>query len=497
MPTAHIDDIVESSASSAGGTAHLDDIVEETPSAPAKQPSAATGILGSAAETIHGFGEFGKGAAKEVSGWGENIADIVTLGLKPLLEKKIPSLGKARTEREQMRVQEPGLQKAGGTTAQVASMLAPIPGLQEIKAGAGAGRLARFGMTALRGGLEMGVKTAVQTGDVSEAAKAGAVAGATGAVIEAAAEPVSKLLKKMALSQYGKLLHPLGRKAKEVGMEEAPGVIESGYKEAVGLTKTGLGEKFAAKTQELGKQIEQEYAALDATSRTKLAPIYDSMDKWYTREAYTPGGLKKEGADALHAVVLDKMKLVNQMGNYMGDAQPSELWSIRKSLDDYVFSNRLTAEESMVAANRVRKALSDSIRGTLNEAYPDLAKLNNSYHRWRTVSELMERNIQSDFGKLQFARNTGVVGRFLMGAAVGGEAEREHGGGGIWGYGGAMALGGLAMQSTAWRSVSAVTKDKIANLLAKGEGEAAANLAARATGVVRGAMRTEPQPAAQ
>ena len=98
------------------------------------------------------------------------------------------------------------------------------------------------------------------------------------------------------------------------------------------------------------------------------------------------------------------------------------------------------------------------------------------------MAELMDRNVTSKLGQVRFARNAGIMGRFLMGAAVGGGTAHERGAG-MWETGGAAVLMGLAFESPAWRSVSAVSKTKMANMIAAGNGEAAANMAARLTGV--------------
>jgi hypothetical protein len=142
------------------------------------------GPLGGVFNSLVDATQYGKGILKEGAKELENIGDISTLGAKPLLERTIPALGKQRKQiEERTQLRTPG-EKTGSKILQGAELLAPVPGLGEIKAGANAGRLARAGVTAAKGALDMGLKTAVQTGDPKEAATAALVGGATAGALE-------------------------------------------------------------------------------------------------------------------------------------------------------------------------------------------------------------------------------------------------------------------------------------------------------------------------
>ena len=371
-------------------------------------------------------------------------------------------------------------QEAGYGAEQVMEFFAPT-GTGEIKAAAGAGRLAKAGYAALRGGIDVGIKTAAQTGSVAEGAKAAVVGGAAGGVVEGAASPLAGLLKKWGVSQYARMVHPLGTKAKEVAVEHIPEVMERGYGAAAAGSTEGLLAKFSGRADQLGKQLEAEYAKLDATTKTNLKPIYDQFGKWVEENAFTKAGTIKDPA-ILEAGIKKMGDLQTALGPYLGTANPSTVWEVRQALDKYVFKNGLTADESVQAGNMVRNSAANSIRAELNSQHPTIAALNNEFHLWRSMAELMDRNVTSKLGQVRFARNAGIMGRFLMGAAVGGGAAQERGAG-MWETAGAATLMGLAFESPAWRSVSAVSKVKMANLIAAGNGEAAAQMAARLTGV--------------
>lgn len=461
---------------------------DKPPAEEKKAPSKDLGVFDrlkdkpTAAAAGPSFGEkalkFGKGAVKEGLGIATNVGNIAGFGIPRALESK-----EQKEFRERITTPKGGAEKAGASAVDVGTMLVPIPGLEEVGAGANLGRLGKLALRAAKSGGEVGAKSLATGASPKEAATTAAIAGPVGAATEATVPYLSGLLKKLSRSQYGKVLHPLGGKAKEVAEDVLPDVVQAG-KSAIGFTKTGLSQKFTERAEEIGQQIAQKYQALDATTRTRIGPIYQDFNDWVLKNAYTKGGALKD--PMLLQAAFEKLDyLQDTLGSVLATARPSEVQEIRQTLDKYIYPNGLTAEESLNAANQVRRALANSIRNQLNKQHPDLKALNNSYHLWARTAELMQRNVRNEIGKLQFARNTGIIGRFLMGAAIGEETSR-HEGAPIWGTATAAALGGLAFESTGWRTVSAVTKAKIADLLMRGEGKAAAALAARATGVLRG-----------
>ena len=381
-------------------------------------------------------------------------------------------------------------QRQGMAAEQFGEYFAPIPGVSGIKAAKGAGPLARAAATAGREALDVGIKSGIQSRSLREGVKSGLIAGPVGAAAEVGVPALGRVLKKAAESQYGRVLHPLGSKAKEAAIEHVPDVLKSGYGGAAAASKEGLLGKFTERYEKIGKELEAEYARLDPIAQTQITPIYEDFASWLNKNAYTATGKVKD--QKLVDAGLEKMKEVQAaLGPLFSSAPPSVVRDVRKALDKYVFKNGLTADESVQAAAEVREAFANSIRGQLNSQHPTIGALDQQYHIWRSVAELQHRNVSNEFGKMNFARNIGLIGRFMMGAAVGG-AEAHAQGAGVMETAGAAALMGLAMESTAWRTVSAVSKNKIADMIAAGNTEAAANMAARLTGVL--ATRTGSKP---
>lgn len=434
-------------------------------------------------------GQYVKGVTDEGIHEAENLVGLIPGIGGPF--KHAAGLDDPKTTEKLFPTPTTGAGRLGKFTTQVGEMLMPIPGLGKVRAAQGAGKLARLGMDALRTGIDVGAKTAAQTGSLKEGAEAGAAGAGVGVAAEAAMSPVGNLLKKFAVAQYGKVLHPLGRNAKEVAMEHIPELLGRG-KDAIGMTQEGLNDKFAGKVEDFGKQIESEYQKLDANTRTKLKPIFDDLAAHIDRNAVTGSGTIKDPA-VLKAGLAKMGYVQDALGPWLGDARPSTVWEVRRTLDKYVFKNGLTADESVAAGKEITEATGNAIRRALNDQHPTVAALNNEFHLWRSVSELMNRNVKNELGKFQFARGFNATARFAAGAAIGGEAAHEKGSG-MWETATAATLMGLAMETTAWRSTSAVTKNKIADLLIAGNGQAAADLAARVTGVGMRLGKSQPAP---
>lgn len=426
--------------------------------------------------------QFGIGAGKDILKQASELGNIASFGSGRYFETE-----EEAKKRKEFYRPKTSAERAGGTTAEIGTMLAPIPGLSEVEVAKSAPLLLRMLVPEGKAALDVGIKTLAQTGSPKEAAEAGIAGGAVGGLTQLAVPGLSRLLNRAAKSQYAKVLHPLGRKAKEVAEEHIPDIVEQGYKGAAAPSLEALAGKFQSQVDTLGKQISDAYQKLDQTQRTRLGPVYDDLAKWVETNAFTPKGAIKD--PQILQAGLERMKyLQDTLGPYIGNASPSEVWNVRQALDKYVYRNKLTADESVAAGKQVTRALGDAIRNQLNKQHPEIGDLNNRFHMWRSAAELMDRNITNELGKLNFARNSGIIGRFLMGAAVGGGTEIAGRRGEInpWETASAAALAGLAFESTGWRTVSAVTKAKIADLLMRGEGKAAAALAARATGVLRG-----------
>lgn len=440
--------------------------------------------------------EFGGGAVKGAEHTALTVADLAQRGAARTVGLQAPSLMDRPDLRAATTPTTPK-EKLGYGAEQFGEFFVPTP-FSKIKAAANASRLTRFGLTTLREALDVGAKTAAQTGDPERAGWAAAVGGLLGGTVEVAAPYIGGLLKDWAQEQYGRFMHPLGRYAKEVAQEQVPRVVEEGYRKAAGVTLKGIAKKFDKRVADLGAQLDQEYRALDQTTRTRLQPIYTDFYNWVKKEAYTKIGTVKD--ETLREKALEKLLEVQRsFRKFARDSEPSVVWEVRKTLDKYVFKNGLTADKSVAAANQVNDAMGNIIRNQLNKQHPSIGVLNNEFHMVRATAELIHRNINNEFGKRQFASRTWALLRGGMGASIFGGAAYHGGAGwasGVWAAAGATALAtlGKVFDTTAWQTVAAVTKNKIGDLLVKGNAEAAANLAARAVGMVASATHTEPPP---
>jgi hypothetical protein len=125
---------------------------------------------------------------------------------------------------------------------------------------------------------------------------------------------------------------------------------------------------------------------------------------------------------------------------------------------------------------KAERVAADAIRAEFAKSSPDLAKLNAEFTFWKGVQDVAEATVAREAGKIRqqiVPRGIGLTAGVLSGETLG-----EKAGFGALGF----ALGGKAVElfgSTGWKTASAVTKNRLAKLVAKGDFEGAALLTSK------------------
>lgn len=173
--------------------------------------------------------------------------------------KEIPGFtdgGPATTVREKLEPQGAG-EKAGAFVEQAAELFLPVPGAAKAKVAAEVvekipmlARAAQAFKTAAISALELGGKTAVQTGgDLPETA-AGAAVGLTA--------PLASMVFKTPLTMMAEKLYASAAKFTTSATEKAAGkgidLVKTGLRERVFLTQGGV-ERVAAKIDDMENQV--------------------------------------------------------------------------------------------------------------------------------------------------------------------------------------------------------------------------------------------------
>ena len=285
-------------------------------------------------------------------------------------------------------------------------------------------------------------------------------------------QPAADMLRESANREYAQVLGATTKGNKLRSERVVPELIDRGV---TSPTLKGLSEKANTAAEVSGQAISDAFDNLPTGSRIPLAPIRVALEK---------------GA-------ADAFTVVNPQTGEMIPMSPEagrgiqNVGSIAKSLEQIAEVDPVTGEQFLSAANarRVRqfydkvtkdaggfegKNLSDksvagahemaadAIREELSREYPDIAKLNREYSFWKDVSRVVDDTLVRKQGQ---ARG---LGSKIAGAA--GAAGGFSSGGLTGAIVGKFALETLdsITRSPAWRTISAVTKDRIADALANG-----------------------------
>ena len=159
-----------------------------------------------------------------------------------------------------------------------------------------------------------------------------------------------------------------------------------------------------------------------------------------------------------------KQELISIAGD---DSAPTRLLrEYRQDLDGIIKKAGkgfgLSLNDSSVLS--ARKTVANSIREQLSKANPEIGKINNEYTFWKRVQDVVGTTIERKTGQ------AGGLGAKMAGAAGAAAGFATHG------LVGAVE-GGIIMKnieklatSTAWNTVSAAAKSKLADALASGQG---------------------------
>lgn len=285
----------------------------------------------------------------------------------------------------------------------------------------------------------------------------GSYAGAelAGAGVKTAAKPLAQLLQKSASAQYLKALAPTTKTNKFTAQKIAPEMMRRGVSGSLESIKNQAG----AALEDIGPQIDEAihdpvrahlYKAIPQAKQLAIQPVLDALES-YKQEGIVDG-VKVDPNLVNKATQLQR--IVSQFGP---DISYESLNRVRRIWDKSVaraggYQGKSLAEGSLVDAMREG---ANAIRSELAKDRPDIARLNSEYSFWAKVSQVTGDTIQ---------RRAGQEGNVLPKiAGIGGAAT-----GNITWAGAMYALGRL-VQSTRWRTVSAITKTRIANAIAAGD----------------------------
>jgi len=262
----------------------------------------------------------------------------------------------------------------------------------------------------------------------------------------------------------------------------------------------GLLERAQNEVAHWGQAVNDAWATIPQDTPLQVAPLMQAIDA-YVAPAVIRGTNLGPAADTMvhHAnhwrqVLTDIAHPNPQTGALevtVGDLRQTREFADMIAAQGGAFGGRPLAEQSLT---RIHEAIGNAARGQINPRYPHVEQANEQYHFWRNtenvVDETMQRRVGQERGLLKGIGN--VIGG-LAGTAIGNT---------IGGPTGAVAgtligtkltdMYQTARKSPGWRTVSAVTKQRLADAIADGNIGGAEFYLRKILGAAGGAQITTP-----
>lgn len=298
---------------------------------------------------------------------------------------------------------------------------------------------------------------------------AAALAGGAGATAAEFLPFLRNMLKESAEKQYGKVMNPTTLRNKNITQRVVPELL----KQNTITTEGGLLKKASGNVERLGQDIDTAVQSVPASVKPDTKGIIDSLEKY--KQDFIVNGVPVN-QNAVKAAS-DLQDMITQIGP---NVSYQSLNRVRQILDHAVnraggYTGKTLAEGSIVDA---QSEAANAIRKELARQSPDISKINAEFHLWKGVQDVMQATAE---------RRTGQVGGLIHNTLpfLGAAAGLTHGGLSYSGAGEgalyALVLSGVdsAVRSGAWRTASAVIKNRIADAIAKGQMQEALKVLSR------------------
>jgi len=269
-------------------------------------------------------------------------------------------------------------------------------------------------------------------------------------------------LKKQAVDLMTKALKPTTNEMKA----KTAKIVEEALERGISGTASNIQSVSGGAKQRAWNSLDEAINLLPPDKKQSTVPIIKEL-------------AEKQKAYVVDGVVVDKMshETINEVGELImefgNDISASSLNRVRQILDKMTYGAGKVYGKTLKEGTEAnaQKELADIIRREFAKENPDIAKLNKEYSFWATLNEVITKTIQRT--KPQSGTADAIT---AMTAGVG------------------MATGGLdvaikvglftryfqrLINSTYWKSVSAVQRNRMADLIANGAVEEAAYIAAR------------------
>jgi len=260
-------------------------------------------------------------------------------------------------------------------------------------------------------------------------------------------------LKAKAIEKYASIFKAGTKDAKALVEKVVPELLEQN--KIITSTKS-LGKEAAQKAMSFGEQIGAWFEKLPAGVKKEVKPVVEKLEVLKSKYRLQGKDINKTAINAINET-LDNIKTTSGEMSIKNLRKLRQIWdehySVSKGLDDI--------------ANYKKKAErvgADAIRDVLAKESPELAELNKNYAFWKNVENLADyasskssqvnsaasRVVGGVVGAVSGSGTAGKIANTIIGTQVGNLANK-------------------AITSPAWKSISVVYKNKMANYLMSGQ----------------------------
>lgn len=321
----------------------------------------------------------------------------------------------------------------------------------------------------LGGAAEIGEKMAedIRAGNLPGAAGTMASIAAPSAIAKVA--PLLPIkgtrLASAAEKQYSQALGATQRTMKYLSNKVVPTLLKD---RVWAFSREGLLRKAGSNLAQTADELETAYDALPPGTQVKIMPILAGIGKKKQKYVLPNGNIGNEVAyqnlQHLQKVIVKKLGPL--------ESSVEDVRKFRQLLDEEVaeaggYFGKTLKEGSLIKAKRES---ANAIRNELAKQFPDIAAINKRFNFWNNVQDILTETIQRT--KPQSTPMSQQIGR-LGGAAIGATGGIPSGIAGT-------IIGKKVVEmisSPGWRMISAVQKQRLADLLATGKTAAAERMA--------------------
>lgn len=268
-------------------------------------------------------------------------------------------------------------------------------------------------------------------------------------------------LREQAIKQYSEALAATGKEMKATSEKIIPGLLERGQSVGFGGLE-GLAQKASGLEDVAGKRIDLYLKNAPQTIKTTIRPVLGALETLKNKYIVDGKIIRPEAVNTI-----EKTQETIATLSKKGEVSQKSVVALRRIFDEH-FSTSKGLDDITQYTKKSERAAGDAIRAEIAKSSPDFAKLNSEYSFWRNVRQVAETTAEKQ--KSQVKGGLSSIISSAAGTVAGASAGQGYAEKAIFaGIGGYLGNKGVEFfKGPAFKSMSAVQKNKLANAIAKG-----------------------------